>query len=87
MSKSHEKKPKKARRHECHWPLCVTEVPPAMWGCHLHWFTLPTVLRRRLRLAYRPGQEKDMRPSTEYLAVAKEVQQWIIQFMRSEAMP
>ena len=66
-----------SRTHECHWPRCTKQVPPAMWGCKQHWFSLPTVLRERIWRAYRPGQEIDMRPSPEYIEVAKEVQQWI----------
>ena len=65
------------RRHECHWPGCKTQVPPAMRGCRTHWFTLPAILRAKVWRAYRPGQEKDMNPSAEYLAVANEVQDWI----------
>lgn len=65
------------RNHTCHWPGCTRQVPPAMWGCKPHWFALPKPLRDRIWRAYRPGQEKDMRPSAEYLAVAREVQAWI----------
>lgn len=65
------------RQHHCHWPGCPKLCPPAMWGCREHWFKLPKWLRDKVWAAYRPGQEKDMRPSREYLAVAEEVQQWI----------
>lgn len=65
------------RSHECHWPGCAQQVPPAMWGCRRHWYALPAVLRAKVWRAYRPGQERDMRPSAEYLAVAREVQAWI----------
>lgn len=65
------------RDHTCHWPGCPKQVPPAMWGCSAHWFALPKLLRNKVWLAYRPGQEKDLRPSTEYLRVAEEVQAWI----------
>jgi len=27
--------------HHCHWPGCIREVPPKMWGCSTHWFRLP----------------------------------------------
>lgn len=37
------------RRHECHWPDCHTQVPPAMWGCKPHWFKLPKRLRVEAR--------------------------------------
>jgi hypothetical protein len=65
------------RQHECHWPGCEKQVPPAMWGCKKHWFMLPKHLRDKVWKAYRPGQEKDMNPSREYLEVANEVQRWI----------
>ena len=68
---------RQTRQHECHWPGCGRQVSPAMWGCKAHWFALPTVLRARIWRAYRPGQERDLRPSDEYLAVAREVQAWI----------
>lgn len=65
------------RRHTCHWPDCTAQVPPTMWGCKRHWFMLPLTLRNRIWATYRPGQEVDMSPSKEYLAVAREVQDWI----------
>jgi hypothetical protein len=65
------------RKHECHWPGCVRQVPPAMWGCASHWFRLPLALRNRIWSAYRPGQEVDMSPSEEYLLAADDVQRWI----------
>ena len=65
------------RQHHCHWPGCEKQVPPAMWGCKQHWFALPQGLRNRIWATYKPGQEKTMTPSPQYLAVADEVQQWI----------
>lgn len=65
------------RDHNCHWPGCDKQVPPAMWGCKAHWFRLPQALRNKIWTAYEPGQEIDMTPSVEYLAVAQEVQAWI----------
>jgi len=70
---------KQNRAHTCHWPGCSMQVPPAMWGCKRHWYMLPKYLRDKIWDAYRPGQEIDMRPSKEYLAVADEVQQWIVE--------
>lgn len=63
--------------HQCHWPGCTMQVPPAMWGCQRHWFKLPESLRRDIWQAYRPGQEIDKKPSREYVEVAKQVQEWI----------
>lgn len=68
---------RQARPHECHWPGCDKQVPPAMWGCKAHWFALPKALRDRIWATYRPGQETTMTPSADYIAVAKDVQAWI----------
>lgn len=65
------------RRHHCHWPKCDKQVPPAMWGCRAHWFKLPKRLRDAIWDTYKIGQEVSMTPSAEYLAVAREVQEWI----------
>ena len=65
------------RLHGCHWPGCAKQVPPAMWGCSTHWFKLPTGLRAKVWRAYVPGQETTMTPSSAYLLVAHEVQEWI----------
>lgn len=65
------------RDHECHWPGCSVQVPPAMWGCKPHWFRLPKHLRDRIWDAYVPGQEIYGTPSEAYLEVAQEVQVWI----------
>jgi len=74
---AHVKAARQSRGHGCHWPGCEARVPPAMWGCLKHWFTLPRALRNRIWAAYRPGQENDLRPSAAYIAVAHEVQLWI----------
>lgn len=63
--------------HHCHWPGCDVAVPPAMWGCKRHWFTLPQYLRNKIWLTYVPGQEITKTPSAEYVAVAEEIQAWI----------
>lgn len=63
------------RSHHCHWPGCDAQVPPAMWGCRKHWFSLPKTLRDKIWDAYRPGQEINMTPSREYVQVAREQQQ------------
>jgi hypothetical protein len=65
--------------HTCHWPGCTKEVKPAYWGCLNHWYKLPAALRRKIWLAYRPGQEDTKDPSPQYIAVAKEAQEWIAQ--------
>jgi len=65
------------RSHECHWPGCGKQVPPAMWGCKTHWFQLPARLRAMIWATYRPGQERTLAPSPQYIAAAEAVQQWI----------
>lgn len=67
----------KGSGHHCHWPGCMKEVPPAMWGCKAHWFKLPLLLRSKIWRTYQSGQEISKTPSTEYLAVTREVQDWI----------
>lgn len=63
-------------KHTCHWPTCDTEVPPKLWGCKKHWFTLPKNLRDIIWATYRPGQEITKTPSELYLQAAYVVQLW-----------
>jgi hypothetical protein len=63
--------------HHCHWPGCRAPVAPALWGCKPHWMRLPRDLRTKIWHTYRPGQETTKTPSKEYIAVAREVQEWI----------
>jgi hypothetical protein len=73
----HVRQAPQTRKHGCHWPGCPEQVPPAMWGCRKHWFALPVALRNKVWATYRAGQEETMTPSREYVAVAREVQDWI----------
>ena len=66
-----------ARDHACHWPGCPAQVPPAKWGCTKHWFLLPPEIRSRIWRAFKPGQEINLTPSSEYLAAANAAQAWI----------
>lgn len=66
-----------AEKHTCHWPGCGRIVEPRLWGCGSHWYRLPADLRRRIWRTYRPGQEITKTPSEAYIAVAREVQEWI----------
>lgn len=83
MSPSNESKANYVRRqsqfrnHECHWPGCTKQVPPAMWGCREHWYMLPRDLRNEIWRTYKPGQEVTLTPSVAYIEVAKRIQQWI----------
>lgn len=66
--------------HHCHWPGCTREVPPSQWGCRVHWYMLPKALRNKIWGTYRRGQEIDKNPSPQYIAAAREVQDWIEQW-------
>lgn len=84
---AHVKAAGQTRAHHCHWPGCDKQVPPAMWGCRPHWYTLPLQLRRRIWATYKPGQEKTMTPSPDYLAAAEAVQQWIREHVAATTPP
>lgn len=71
------RKAKQTREHDCHWPGCGKQVPPAMWGCLKHWKMLPRVLQLKIWAAYKPGQEETLDVSEKYVKVAREVQEWI----------
>lgn len=70
--------------HRCHWPGCDRYVPPRMWGCRPHWFTLPIEIRRRIWAAYRSGQEVTKTPSKAYLAAAAEAQEWALAYEKEK---
>jgi hypothetical protein len=58
--------------HLCHARGCGTPVPPRLLMCLRHWKMVPIDIQRRVWHYYRPGQERDKRPSAEYLKVMKE---------------
>ena len=62
--------------HHCHFPGCTKEVPPRLWGCKEHWYSLPLKLRAQIQRLYVLGQEITKTPSREYVEVALKVQQW-----------
>lgn len=57
--------------HTCHAHNCAKLVPPKMLMCAYHWHTLPAKVQRAVWREYRPGQERDKRPSLRYLAVQR----------------
>jgi hypothetical protein len=71
------KRANQTRQHNCHWPGCNQQVPPAMWGCRTHWFKLPKTIRDRIWQEYHSGQEETLTPSKEYISAAQEAQIWI----------
>lgn len=62
----------------CRWPGCECDARVAWYGCAVHWFRIPRLLRDRLVRAFRPGQEE--RPGSASLAWREadaEIQRWI----------
>lgn len=76
---SHVLQARQTRTHECHWPECGEQVPPAKWGCRYHWYCLPRDIRNEIWRAYIPGQEETINPSRQYVAAARRAQDWILQ--------
>lgn len=56
--------------HKCHAEGCDTEVAPKLHMCLPHWRLVPKLVQQLIWKHYRPGQEVDKKPSTEYLCVA-----------------
>lgn len=59
-----------SRMHTCHAEGCTARVPPRMFMCRKHWAALDPTIQAAIWREYRPGQEKDKRPSLRYLAVS-----------------
>jgi hypothetical protein len=57
--------------HTCHAHDCKARVPPSMFMCRSHWYSLPKATRDAIWREYRPGQEDDKIPSVRYLAVQR----------------
>lgn len=57
--------------HSCHAHGCDKPVPPRMFMCPRHWYSLRKPMRDAIWREYRPGQENDKRPSLRYLVVQK----------------
>ena len=57
--------------HHCHATACRVEVPPEMFMCKRHWFSLPRSMRNRIWSTYRVGPCDDMNPSDAYCEAAK----------------
>lgn len=63
--------------HTCHATGCERRVPPEMFMCRSHWFSLPKRLRDRIWATYRPGQCDDWNISQAYSEAAKECVRFI----------
>lgn len=59
--------------HTCHSMRCNRRVPPKMFMCRDHWYELPKHDRDLIWRLYRPGQETDKNPSSEYMAAATRI--------------
>jgi hypothetical protein len=58
-------------KHHCHATGCTHPVPPKLFMCRNHWYSLPKDMRDRIWKTYRRGQEIDKRPSAEYLEASR----------------
>ena len=56
--------------HTCHAHECTASVPPRMFMCGRHWFSLRKSMQDAIWREYRPRQEVDKKPSLRYLAVS-----------------
>lgn len=57
--------------HQCHATGCSNKVPPEMFMCKKHWFSLPKSMRDRIWATYRPGQCDDWNITHEYADAAR----------------
>ncbi len=59
-------------KHRCAARGCETRIPVHRLMCYVHWFKVPAPIRTAIWNTYRPGQERDRRPSPEYLVAARD---------------
>lgn len=57
--------------HTCHAAGCNKHVPPQMFMCKKHWFSLPKQLRDDIWETYREGQCDDWEISHRYAEAAR----------------
>lgn len=57
--------------HVCHADGCQTPIPPRVFACRPHWYKLRKAMRDAIWREYRPGQERDKKPSLRYMAVQR----------------
>ena len=58
--------------HTCHATDCPKGVPPEMFMCRTHWFSLPKRMRDAIWRTYRAGQCDDWNITHEYADAARE---------------
>ena len=59
----------KHQKHTCHAHGCDVAVPPNMFMCKRHWYSLSKAIRDAIWREYTPGQERTKAPTMRYLAV------------------
>jgi len=64
-------------RHTCHAHGCDVEVPERMFMCRAHWAMVPKAMQRELWAVYVEGQEISKTPTSEYLAVAIKIRNYV----------
>lgn len=84
---AHVRRAAQTRTHHCHWPGCPKQVPPAMWGCHQHWYKLPARIRAQIWRTYQIGQEVTLTPSRAYVDAALAAQTWIREHLARTGTP
>ena len=64
--------------HVCHARGCNVQVPPKMFMCRRHWFTLPKSMRDAIWREYQPGQEqRKVAPTSTYYDVTDQAIKWL----------
>lgn len=63
--------------HTCHARGCDVPVPPKMFMCRAHWYSLPKSMRDAVWAEYRTGQEVRKDPTDAYLIVTRECIDWL----------
>ena len=64
--------------HHCHARGCTVKVPPKMFMCRKHWFSLPKAMRDRVWATYTPGQENGSAMiQDDYFRATDEAIKWI----------
>lgn len=64
-------------RHTCHAMGCDLPVPPKMFMCRKHWYSLPKAMRDAIWDEYVPGQEVRKDPTEAYLNVSTRAVRWL----------
>ncbi len=64
--------------HECHARGCTKEIPPRLFMCPRHWYTLDKPLQALVWKTYRQGQEIDKGASVTYCFVTEVCQVYVM---------